>query len=264
MDLEHLGTAEAGQTFLDAYLRASGDQPPGSLVHHYIAYRAFMRAKVACLPGAAGHGRWSASTLLELAHRHLDDARVRLLLVGGSPGTGKTTTATALAEKLGAELLSSDVVRKELAGVAFDTPMPAAYEGGIYSPEWTSRTYDELLRRAGRHLGLGRTVVLDASWAEVDNRAAAAGLAERTSSDLAQFRCVLPDDAADERIRTRRSGSDADARIAAQVRARFADWPDAVTVDTSTVVGDVVAQLLHRLQPWRTTPRPARSLMLPD
>jgi len=264
MDLEHLGSADAGQFFLEAYLRAGGDDPPASLIHHYIAYRAFMRAKVACLPGAAGHGRWPASTLLDLARRHLDDARVRLLLVGGSPGTGKTTASTALAESLGAVLLSSDSVRKELARVAPDTPMPAAYGSGIYTPEWSERTYNELLRRAREHLELGRSVVIDASWADAARRAAAARTAERTMSDLVQFRCVLDDAVADQRISARTSVSDADPAIAAEVRGSFADWPEAVQIDTSGPVDAAVGQLLHRLQPWRTSAPIARPRMLPD
>lgn len=264
MDLEHLGSAEAGQIFLGAYLLASGDEPPVSLIHHYIAYRAFMRAKVACLRGAAGHGRWLASTLLYLARRHLDDGRVRLILVGGPPGTGETTASTALADALGAVLLSSDPVRKERAGVGSGTPMPAAYREGIYSGEWSERTYDELLERAGNHLELGRSVVVDASWADVGRRSTAARLAERTSSDLGQFRCVVDDASADRRIVSRTSTSDADPGIAAEARARFADWPEAVPIDTSGSTDAVVGQLLHRLQPWRTATRVARPRMLPD
>ena len=264
MDLEHLGSARAGQDFLEAYLRASGDRPPTSLVHHYIAYRAFMRAKVACLPGAAEHGRFLASTLLDLACQHLDDARVQLLLIGGSPGTGKTTVSAALAESLDAVALSSDVVRKELAGVEPDAPMPAAYRAGIYSPEWSARTYDELLARAERQLAMGRSVILDATWASAEQRASAQRLAERTVTDLSQFRCVLPDAVADQRIATRHSLSDADAGIATEIRERFTDWPEAVTIDTASTVDVAVAQVLHRLQPRRAAPQSARPRMLPD
>jgi aminoglycoside phosphotransferase family enzyme/predicted kinase len=264
MDLEHLGSPEAGHLFLDEYLRASGDQPPTSLVHHYIAYRAFMRAKVACLPGASGHGRWLASALLDLARRHLDDARVRLVLVGGPPGTGKTTVSTRLAAIHEALLLSSDSVRKELAGVSPTAHESAPYRSGIYSAEWTERTYGELLERATRHLQLGQSVVIDASWADAARRDDATRVAEWTSSDLTGFRCVLSDAAADQRILDRTSASDADPAIAAEVRAHFADWPEAVPIDTGGTVEAAVAQILHRLQPWRDAPRMTRSRKLPD
>ena len=49
MDLERLGRADLGAAFLDAYAEFSGDPAPTSLRHHYIAYRALVRAKVACL-----------------------------------------------------------------------------------------------------------------------------------------------------------------------------------------------------------------------
>jgi aminoglycoside phosphotransferase family enzyme/predicted kinase len=264
MDLEHLGSSGAGQAFLDAYLDAGGDRPAGSLVHHYIAYRAFMRAKVACLPGAAERGRWVATALLDLARRHLDDGRVRLVLIGGAPGTGKSTIAAALAGTLDATVLASDEVRKELAGVSPATHMPAAYQEGIYTPEWTDRTYAELLQRAGRLLERGRSVILDASWADPGRRQRAARLARRTISDLAQFRCVLEAGTADHRMSLRSSPSDAGPAIAAEMRAGFADWPEAVPLDTGSSVEAAVAQLLHRLQPWRTAAPAAHPQMLPD
>jgi len=39
---------------------------------------------------------------------------VRLALVGGNPGTGKSTVARALAEQTGAQVISTDDVRREL------------------------------------------------------------------------------------------------------------------------------------------------------
>ena len=83
-------------------------------------------------------------------------------------------------------------------------------------------------------------------------------------SDLVQFRCVLDDAVADQRISARTSVSDADPTIAAEVRGSFADWPEAVQIDTSGPVDAAVGQLLHRLQPWRTSAPIARPRMLPD
>ncbi|GHE74913.1 hypothetical protein GCM10018771_66290 [Streptomyces cellulosae] len=46
MDLEQLGAPEAAAWFLARYGEFSGDPAPSSLRHHYVAYRAFVRAKV--------------------------------------------------------------------------------------------------------------------------------------------------------------------------------------------------------------------------
>jgi aminoglycoside phosphotransferase family enzyme/predicted kinase len=252
MDLERLGSPAAAEHLLEAYLAASGDDAPQSLVHHYIAYRAFMRAKVACLPGAPDGG--TAARLLDLVHRHLEESRMRLVMIGGPPGTGKTTTAEALAGHLDYQLLSSDRVRKELAGVPAETSAVAEFGRGIYTSEWTARTYEEMLQRAEEHLAMGRSVVLDATWGAAEQRAICADIASRTASELTAFCCRLPEVVADERISTRSGISDADAPIAAQVRARFDDWPQAFEIDTREPAEAVVAQALRHLGAGQSTP----------
>lgn len=264
MDLERLGSAQAAWDFLDAYRSESGDPAPPSLVHHYIGYRAFMRAKVGCLPGAAEHGVLQVSALLELARRHLADTRVQLVLVGGSPGTGKTTTAEAGGQALGWTVLSSDRVRKELAGVPPETPMAAEFEHDLYRREWTERTYAELAVRAERCLGMGESVIVDATWSDPQHRNAMEALARRTAADLASFRCVVPDDLADARIGRRQSFSDADEAIAARIRERFSPWPEAICVDATQPVDAAVAHLVHRLRPWETTRTIPRPRIAPD
>jgi len=212
MDLERLDAPELAARFLGWYVEFAGDPAPPSLLHHYLAYRAFVRAKVACLrhhqgdPAAAGEAR----ALTGITHRHLATAAVTLVLVGGLPGTGKSTLAGGLADQLGFTLLSSDRIRKELAAVNPDRPAPARYGEGIYTPAWTERTYAELLARAGRLLTLGESVVLDASWTDRAARAAAADVAARAHSDLTALRCGVPAEVAAARMRQRGGVSDAD------------------------------------------------------
>jgi SpoVK/Ycf46/Vps4 family AAA+-type ATPase len=50
-----------------------------------------------------------------------------LVLVGGVPGTGKSTLARAMAERAGFRVIRSDIVRKELAGGAGKEPGPSAF-----------------------------------------------------------------------------------------------------------------------------------------
>jgi predicted kinase len=164
---------------------------------------------------------------------HLQAGAVTLVLVGGLPGTGKTALAGALAGRLGFTVLSSDRIRKELAGVPAERHCAAPWQAGIYTPGWTERTYQELLRRAGRLLARGESVIADASWQSPGHRAAAAALAGTAQADLVALRCAARADVARRRLAARTGGaSDADAAIARQMAATQAPWPEAVTIST--------------------------------
>lgn len=254
MDLERLGRADLARHFLDRYAEAAGDAWPESLEHFCVAYRALVRTKVACLRAADGvaGAAGSARALLSLARSHLESGRVRLLLVGGSPGTGKTTLASALARHLQCPVLHSDEVRKELAGVALTVRHRAAVDAGIYTPEWDARTYDALGERAREHLARGLNVVLDASWSDPARRAAAAAIAASTSSELIALRCSVAPDVAAARVAARASigtdASDATAEMAGVLGERFAEWPDAWVVDTAATPEVVASSVLAALR----------------
>jgi uncharacterized protein len=247
MDLERLGAPAAATSFVHSYEELAGTTFPPSLLHHYIAARAHVRAKVACL--RYGQGDTGAATvaneLLDLARRHLEAARVRLVLVGGLPGTGKSTLAERLAGETGWMLLRSDEIRKDLAGVAHTPPAPVAPGEGLYGPELTAETYAELLDRAARALEQGESVVLDASWADARHRDAAASLARSTVSDLVELCCCAPADLAGQRIRARLARndgpSDATPDVAAAMADRFDPWPASVAVDTAGALSSSVA-----------------------
>jgi uncharacterized protein len=126
MDLERLGAPELAEQFMAAYADYSGDPAPASLRHHYVAYRAFVRVKIACLrvaqdDPAAG---FEARQLAEVTLRHLRAGAVTLVLVGGLPGTGKSALADAVAGRLGFTVLNSDRIRKELAGLPAEASAP--------------------------------------------------------------------------------------------------------------------------------------------
>ena len=65
---------------------------------------------------------------------HLRAGAVTLVLVGGLPGTGKTTLAGALADRLGFTVLSSDRIRKELAGIPAEQSCAAPGAPGSTPP----------------------------------------------------------------------------------------------------------------------------------
>ena len=191
------------------------------------------------------------------------------MLVGGAPGTGKSTLAARLADRLGLVLIGSDRVRKELAGLDPAAPAGSTYETGIYAPDATRRTYDEMLHRATVLLGLGESVVLDASWMSAERRATARAVAVGTSSDLVELCCVAPHDVALHRIEERRRagnlGSDADEGVARRMSGAGDPWPEARRVDTTVPLAATVEEAVTAVRPVRVVARSARrSMLAPD
>lgn len=240
MDLERLGRPDLARDFLADYRSEAGDSWPASLEHHWIARRAHVRAKIACLRAVAGvpGARVEARRYFELCRNHLRRAQVILVLVGGSPGVGKTTLARALSERCGLTLVRSDVVRKELLGLDPLSHEPSDYQEGIYAPRITESVYREMLSRATRLLSLGESVVLDASWLSAGRRAGAAEVARARFADSVALECRAPTAVAEARIsariRARQDESDADVAIARAMSAHADPWPEAAKIDTGT------------------------------
>lgn len=246
MDLERLGRPDLAGQFLAAYREHAADTWPASLAHHHIAYRAQVRAKVAAVRAAQGDdpSAGQARRLLGLARAHLDAGRVRLVLVGGLPGTGKSTVAAGLGASLGATVLRSDELRREGAASS-SPPAPARYGEGAYRPGLVAATYRALLDRAGVALGMGETVVLDASWSDRRRREEARAVARAAAADLVELRCTAPDRVAAARMRARVATgfdpSDATPEVAAAMASAADPWPEASALDTAQPPAAAVA-----------------------
>jgi uncharacterized protein len=174
--------------------------------------------------------------------RQMPAERLTLVLIGGLPGTGKTTLAENVGANLGWAVLSSDRIRKELAGLAPGADGRTAFGTGIYTTAWTARTYGELLRRAGEVLSSGESVILDASWTSAELRSAAADVARAERARLIQLQCTVTPEVADQRLRTRpRGASDAGPEIPAKLAAAAAPWPAATVINTGRHAADAAA-----------------------
>ncbi|GMU77592.1 MAG: hypothetical protein AMXMBFR46_03910 [Acidimicrobiia bacterium] len=259
MDLEHLGAPALARQLVDDYTAFSAEHHPTSLVHYYVAARALIRAKVTAVRVRQGDAAATptAQRLLDLAVDHLRRGRVTCTLVGGAPGTGKSTLAAALADRLDAVVVSSDETRKDLAGIPRLERADAAYGEGLYDDAHTDATYTELLRRARGLVEHGVSVVLDASWTRAAHRGAATALAHATATDLTQIRCVAPADVVAARIRDRRATathvSDATDAISRAMATAADPWPDAIDVDTRGALDESVAVAWRQIARRQTT-----------
>jgi uncharacterized protein len=196
MDLTAHGGERFARTLLDAYRGAGGDPGAGSLVAFYSVHRALVRAKVELLRASQAQGYSSARgrhgalarDLLALAERFSWRARLPLVIViCGAPASGKSELARGLAAISGLTHLSSDLVRKRLAGIEPSERGPAA----LYDASWNARTYAELGRRSVIEVNARGGALVDATFRHrVDRDAFAKGFAG--SAPLLFVECWAP------------------------------------------------------------------------
>jgi len=172
MDLREHGLDGAAWRFLNAYLETAGDYAGVRVLGYYLVYRALVRAKIACIrarqpeaiAGAQGRARREYGDYLALAGSLAVFARPALVLMHGLAGSGKTTIAQAMLERIGAIRVRSDVERKRLHGLAAQARTHARPYGGIYAPASTRLTYERLKQAARDIVESGHCVVVDAAF----------------------------------------------------------------------------------------------------
>jgi aminoglycoside phosphotransferase family enzyme/predicted kinase len=258
MDLERLGAPQVAEQLVRDYHEFSGAVEPASLSHHYVAYRAVMRAKIAAIRerAAAGAAAADAATeaglLVGLGLRHLRAGLPRLVLVGGAPAAGKTTVADRVVERLRAAGLTADRLRKELAGLDPREHHPEAFGEGLYSAAHTTAVYRALATKARFMVGHGETVVVDASFATPGQRELFRAVARELHTPVVELECVARPEELTSRLRSRELHpsrySDADLAVGTRLAAERAVWEGATPIDTSGTVAESVAAAVRAVQ----------------
>ncbi|GAB6067280.1 AAA family ATPase [Methylothermus subterraneus] len=224
MDLCARGLKPLGFGFLNDYLSLSGDYAGVPLLRYYLVYRAMVRAKIAHLrslqqPDAPAHGK-EFERYLQLAWDFSQTQKAFLGITHGFSGSGKSYAARRLAAQLGALHLRSDVERKRLAGLEADAASRSTLGRGIYSPEFTQRTYQKLWDDARTVLTSGFPVIVDATFLNRAYRDRFQELAQSLALPFLILDCHAPEEVLRQRIlkraQERRDPSEADLEVLKQ------------------------------------------------
>jgi aminoglycoside phosphotransferase family enzyme/predicted kinase len=263
MDLVERKLPQAANIVFNRYLaetHRTEDLDALTALPYFLSMRAAIRAKVtaARMERAETAERQkiaaSARAYFGFALQAIDPPAPKLVAVGGLSGTGKTRLARALAPHLlpmpGAVIVRSDVERKTLFGAGETEKLPKA----AYAPDVTARVYGATADKARRIVAAGHSAVVDAVFAQPQERDALAAAAVAAKVPLQGL--FLTADLATRIARVggrSKDASDADAAVAATQESYelgALTWPK---IDAS---GTVEATLRGALAALSLDPRP--------
>jgi aminoglycoside phosphotransferase family enzyme/predicted kinase len=271
MDLDFHERRDLSKTLIDAYVAFSEDKHAIDLLNFYKVYRAYVRGKVTSFRLNEDIPQEEKNNIAHVAQRYFALAasyvdenmpsnthreQPRLIITCGLIGTGKTTLAKAIGDMSGWAIVSSDVVRKKLAGIPSTRHEYSAFGEGLYSAEYTKRTYKMMNEIAEQHLRKGKSVILDACYGKKYQRAMAHALAKANNALFSCVEVVCPEDEIRRRLseRTDENGSISDGRweIFPQSKSSFEkvdefDEDEHIVTSTAVPLEESVRQALQRI-----------------
>src|SRR6516164_8897689 len=245
MDLEHRGLADFANLVLNRYLDVTDEDDGLAAMPLFLSSRAAIRAHVtaaamerAAQPGVTPEMGAEARGYLDLCALLLRPRSCRLVAIGGLSGTGKSTLAAALAPALGARVLRSDVIRKQLFGVAPETRLPTS----AYTSQVSRRVYQTLRRKTADALAAGYSVIIDAVSLRPSERQTFVAVAEAAGVPFAGVWLAAPAATMDLRLRARRhDASDASPEVLTQQLEQDPGTVDWVRIDASAGPADCLS-----------------------
>jgi aminoglycoside phosphotransferase family enzyme/predicted kinase len=177
MDLEYSGRFDLSAALSGAYSSVMAEAIDIDLLQFYKIYRAIVRGKVEgftadTLPDGEGqksaaHGARNYYLLAEYYARGRE-GRFNPVVFAGVSGSGKSTIARALFDD--ARIITSDLVRKEIAGVPAGSHVYVEYGAGIYDQAMTERVYRTMTEKAVDAARRGERVIVDAAFLAASQR----------------------------------------------------------------------------------------------
>src|SRR6266699_5657082 len=177
MDFDFEGRSDLANLLLQTATREFRDPEMLNVSDFYKCYRAFVRGKIESIqaiePETANPDQHlkQAAHYFRLALRYaVTDSEPLVIAVTGRVGTGKTSVARRLGSELDWPVLSSDQIRKTLAGIPLTKRTATERRCEVYSEQITEQTYKQLIERGLTAVESHGGVVLDATFSSRANR----------------------------------------------------------------------------------------------
>jgi predicted kinase len=156
---------------------------------------------------------------------------------------------------LGWEVISTDEVRKEIAGVDPASHQYGDFNRGLYTPRMHEETYREMLVRTEERLLKKSSVILDGAYLKRSERERARRMAVDLGARFLLVHVECPDNLVEERIEGRMwSENSSDATVEVYRRQKsFAqppngdERPHTITIDTSDHMRMGVKRIIARV-----------------
>ncbi len=170
MELEYAGRHHHSLEVFGQVSNCIGDVANFELWRFYKIHRACVRGMVHAVTGYEKEiapvdqelNKEKSKRLFSLATRYaLLGNQPTVIVVFGGTATGKSTIASRLSELLGAPHIQSDVIRKELAGLAVDEYPDGATREWLYSTSMTQKTHEQMIQKGTEFLHKYNIVILD-------------------------------------------------------------------------------------------------------
>jgi predicted kinase len=134
---------------------------------------------------------------------------LKIIMVTGLPGSGKSFFASRFACKIGAEYISSDLLRKEL--FAFRT----------YSEKEKSMVYDRMLYLMDEAIRNKKDVVLDGTFYKESLRRIFLDKADQIAGKVFIIEVIAPISLIQTRLSQKREDSEADLKVYKLIKRNF-------------------------------------------
>ncbi|TYP92193.1 hypothetical protein LX73_2446 [Fodinibius salinus] len=221
MDLDFNSRWQEERYFIDRMAKKLEDPDLLKIIDFYKCYRAYVKGKVKSLQsGEEEVPKEEREEAAQKAHRYFNlslryallGSHPKVLVVMGRVGSGKSTMARHLAEKLNIKRYSSDRIRKQMAGLSLKERSPESKRDKVYSKEMSDKTYQKLLDNAVQSLEGGESVILDATYSK---RGAREKLMKVIDESILFIETEAPDMIIKERLQARENeeGVVSDARL---------------------------------------------------